>query len=59
VDEEAMRKEVEARDRVDSERAVAPLRPAPDAMVIDTDHLDVDSVVDTILERVRARRVGR
>jgi cytidylate kinase len=59
VDEEAMRKEVEARDRVDTERAVAPLRPAPDAIVIDTDHLDVDSVVDRIVEQVRARPMGR
>jgi cytidylate kinase len=49
VDEEAMRKEVEMRDRVDSERAVAPLRPAADAVVIDTTDLSLDDVVDTIL----------
>jgi len=49
VDEAAMRKEVELRDRVDSERAVAPLRPAEDALVIDTDNLSLDEVVDTIL----------
>jgi cytidylate kinase len=59
VDEDAMRKEVETRDRVDTERAVAPLRPAPDAIVIDTDHLDVDSVVDRILEHIRERRIAR
>ena len=53
VDTEAMRKEVEERDRVDSQRAVAPLRAAPDATVIDTDHLDVDQVVDIILRKVR------
>jgi cytidylate kinase len=52
VDEEAMRKEVEERDRVDTHRAVAPLRPAPDAVVIDTDRLDVDQVVDLILKRI-------
>lgn len=56
VDEESMRKEVELRDRVDSERPVAPLRPAPDAIVIDTDHLDVDQVVDRIVETVLARK---
>jgi cytidylate kinase len=55
VDEETMRKEVELRDRVDSERPIAPLRPAPDAIVIDTDHLDVDQVVDRIVEAVKAR----
>jgi cytidylate kinase len=59
VDQEAMRKEVEARDRVDTERAVAPLRPAPDAIVIDTDHLTVDEVVDTILEHINERRRAR
>ena len=52
VDEEAMRHEVEARDRVDTHRAVAPLRAAADAVVIDTDNLDVDQVVDLILRHV-------
>ena len=55
VDAEAMRKEVELRDRVDSERPVAPLRPAEDAVIIDTDHLDLDQVVDRIVGRVQAR----
>jgi len=55
VDEESMRKEVELRDRVDSERPIAPLRPAPDAIVIDTDNLDIDQVVDRIVEAIRAK----
>jgi cytidylate kinase len=55
VDDEAMRKEVEMRDRVDSERPVAPLRPADDAAIIDTDNLDLDEVVDRILKEVRTR----
>ena len=49
VDAEAMRKEVEMRDRVDTERAIAPLKPAPDALVVDTDDLSVDDVVDLIV----------
>jgi len=52
VDEAAMRREVEERDRVDTQRAIAPLRPAPDAVVIDTDRLDVEQVVDVILKYV-------
>ncbi len=56
VDHEAMRKEVEERDRVDTQRAVAPLRPAPDAVVIDTDRLDIDRVVDLILKNIAERR---
>jgi cytidylate kinase len=55
VDAEAMRREVEERDRVDTERAVAPLHPATDAVVIDTDRLDVDQVVDRILQHIKAR----
>jgi cytidylate kinase len=54
IDGQAMRKEVELRDRVDSERPVAPLRPAEDAVIIDTDHIDVDQVVDRIVDQVRA-----
>lgn len=60
VDPDGMRREVEARDRVDTQRAVAPLRPAPDAIVIDTDNVDVDQVVDLIVRDIeqgqRARR---
>ncbi len=54
VDAEAMRKEVELRDRVDANRPVAPLRPADDAVVIDTDHLDIEQVVDRIVHLVLA-----
>ena len=53
VDEDAMRKEVELRDRVDSNRPIAPLKPAPDAIIIDTDHLELDEVVERIASRVR------
>ncbi len=56
VDKESMRKEVELRDRVDSERPIAPLRPAADALVIDTDHLDVDQVVDHIVDTVKSQK---
>ncbi len=52
VDEEAMRKEVAERDRADSERLVAPLRPADDAVIVDTDDLDLDQVVDRIVQLV-------
>ncbi len=52
VDANAMRREVELRDRVDSERPIAPLRPADDAVVINTDDLSLDDVVDTILTEI-------
>ncbi len=43
---EAMR----ARDRIDSTRAVAPLRPAEDAIIIDSDRLDADEVLRAVQE---------
>ncbi len=39
-----VRAEIEARDRRDEERAVAPMKPAPDAIVLDTSALDLDGV---------------
>jgi cytidylate kinase len=59
VDEEAMRREVEARDLVDTQRAVAPLRPAADAVIVDTDGLSVDEVVDLIVRHVHERHQAR
>lgn len=56
VDDEAMRKEVALRDRIDSERPIAPLRPAEDAIVIDTDQLELDEVVDRIVREVEGKR---
>lgn len=47
------------RDRDDSERAVAPLRPAADALVVDTSGIALDEVVDRLVEIVQAKRAGR
>lgn len=38
--------ELRERDKRDQERVVAPLKPAADAIIIDTDHLTIDQVVD-------------
>jgi CMP/dCMP kinase len=43
------------RDSIDSTRAVAPLRPADDATVIDTDTLTIDEVVERVLALVERR----
>ena len=42
---DALQADVSGRDTIDSTRAAAPLRPAPDAHLIDTDALDVDAMV--------------
>jgi cytidylate kinase len=36
------------RDRIDSSRELAPLRPAEDAVVLDTTNLSVEEVVDEV-----------
>jgi len=41
------------RDRLDSTRAISPLRPATDALIIDTDDLDLDQVVDAVAALAR------
>jgi cytidylate kinase len=47
--------DVIARDARDSERAVAPLVPADDAVVIDTSELTIDEAVATAIEAIEAR----
>jgi cytidylate kinase len=47
------------RDRDDSERAVAPLRPAADARVLDTSGVPLDAVVELLVREVRARLAAR
>jgi cytidylate kinase len=47
------------RDRDDSERSVAPLRPAPDALVLDTSGVPLDAVVERLVSEVQARLAAR
>ncbi|MCB1744716.1 MAG: (d)CMP kinase [Gammaproteobacteria bacterium] len=47
--------EIEARDRRDTERSVAPLRPAEDAVLIDTSELDADAVYERAMAIVSER----
>jgi cytidylate kinase len=47
-----------ARDRVDSEREVAPLKEAPDAMRIDTSRLSFEEQVTRIVELAASRGAG-
>ena len=52
-DPEQLRREVEERDRRDSRRSVAPMRPADDAVLVDTDRLDLAGVVTEVLRQIR------
>jgi cytidylate kinase len=48
VDRATLRREIEERDRLDSDRAVAPLRPAFDAHRIDSSGMSISAVVERI-----------
>ncbi len=47
--------EQEERDRIDASRSAAPLRPAPDAVIIDTSSLTIGAVVSRVLDIVTER----
>lgn len=49
----ALVEEIRARDLRDQERAASPLKPALDAIVIDTSKLDINQVVDRVMTDVR------
>jgi cytidylate kinase len=48
-------RDIEDRDRRDSERTVAPLRPAEDARLLDSGNLTIDEVTRTVLAWVHER----
>lgn len=54
-DLEQLKLEIAARDKLDSEREVAPLRKAEDAIEIDTTSLSIDEVVARIMDVVKER----
>src|SRR4030095_15238946 len=54
VDEAALAADLAARDRRDSGRAESPLRPAADALVLDTSDVPLDEVVARMEAAVRA-----
>jgi cytidylate kinase len=53
VDPEQIRRAIEARDRSDESRTVGPLKPADDAVTIDTTGLSIEQVVERVCRRVR------
>lgn len=52
-DAKALRLEIEERDQRDRSRTASPLRAADDALVLNTDQLDLDGVVRVILRNLR------
>ncbi len=50
---EDLKKEIMARDDFDTNRAITPLKPAEDAIIIDTSDMPIEDVVKTIEAKVR------
>jgi CMP/dCMP kinase len=55
---ERIREAIKRRDRQDSERATSPLKPAPDAVILDTTSLSLEAVISRVLELARGLQKG-
>lgn len=55
VIQQAVLQDLKRRDERDSSRAIAPLRPAEDAFILDTSGMDADAVFDAAVDFVRDR----
>ena len=53
ADYDQILKLIEERDWRDSHRAVSPLKPAEDAVIIDTSKLNLQQVTDAVLEKIQ------
>jgi cytidylate kinase len=52
-DYEKIAESMRRRDQIDSHRAIAPLKPAEDARIIDTDHLSIEQVFELVKALIR------
>jgi cytidylate kinase len=50
----ALSRDIEDRDRRDTERSVAPLRPAEDARLLDSSGQSIEAVTNTVLDWANA-----
>ena len=48
--------DMQARDARDTARAVAPLKPAPDALLLDTTHIGIEAAVQAVLDHHRTQQ---
>ena len=59
VDEAEVLADIQRRDERDTKRSVAPLKPAREAHLLDTTHLDIDAAFRAAIDIVEAVRAGR
>ena len=53
---DSLRADLQARDARDQSRSASPLKPAPDALLLDNSHLSIDQSVDQVLDWWQARQ---
>ena len=58
-DQAMILRDILQRDERDASRTVAPFRPAADAHLLDTTHLDIDASIRAAVDIVEAARAGR
>jgi len=59
VSEAEVLADIRRRDERDTQRVASPLKPAPDAHLLDTTHLDIDAAFRAAIDIVEAVRAGR
>jgi cytidylate kinase len=56
-DIEQIQREIEARDAGDQSRSVGPMKPAADAVVVDTTDSSIEEVVEKLLEEIKNKKL--
>jgi len=56
ISREIVEQEIRKRDEQDSGRSIAPLRPASDAIIIDTTGIGLEQVIETLIEKVATKK---
>jgi cytidylate kinase len=51
----ALLEQIQERDARDRERVVAPLKPADDALIIDSTEMTIDEVVATVMTQISSK----
>jgi cytidylate kinase len=59
IDQAAVLADILKRDRRDTQRAISPLKQAPDAHLLDTSDLAIDAAIRAAIDIVEATRAGR
>ena len=59
IEEAEVLADILSRDQRDQNRAIAPLKQAQDAHLLDTTHLDIDAAIRAAIDIVEASRAGR